>query len=190
MIIKFLQKLRGVNHVIRWNFYPRVRHENVAEHSFWVATIAMLIAKRAGLDPAYYAMLGLIHDYEESITGDLPFPVKRYTEGWDKVVKLAQVELFDQNGQRDLTDLWDNAERSDVVKFADLFAALLYAGEEIKMGNNYFYTIQSECLGTINAKINKLGPNSQIGRVCDKMILELGYNSTSGSAPRTAISRL
>ena len=60
--------------------------ESVADHSFGVAFIAMLLADRAqaaGLEVSVEKVLrmALLHDLTEARTGDLPATIKRYFKG-------------------------------------------------------------------------------------------------------------
>ena len=52
---------------------PAAHAESVAEHSFGVAFLAMLLADREnGIDPARVLRLAVVHDLAESLMGDLP----------------------------------------------------------------------------------------------------------------------
>ncbi|HEY6798072.1 MAG TPA: HD domain-containing protein [Kineosporiaceae bacterium] len=52
--------------------------ESIAEHSFRVAIIAMLLAQLEGADPGKAAVLGLLHDSQESRIGDVPSVGRAY----------------------------------------------------------------------------------------------------------------
>ena len=45
--------------------------ETVAAHSFGVAALAVVTASRTGADPAQAALIAVIHDLAEALTGDL-----------------------------------------------------------------------------------------------------------------------
>lgn len=156
---RFLLKLRGINHVVRWNFHPRSRDENVAEHSHWVTQITFLLALSMGYDrkeAAYIAMGAVIHDAEEAVTGDLPALVKRRTSNWNEVVDAAVYEM-DPEGL-----IWSEMENPDglksiIVKAADFFAAYLYTQEECTRGNTYFTRIRRELIGQLQFLAEKHG---------------------------------
>ena len=59
--------------------------ESVADHSYGVALIAMILADRAkargmAVDVERVLRMALLHDLTEARTGDLPHTVKRYFE--------------------------------------------------------------------------------------------------------------
>jgi putative hydrolases of HD superfamily len=52
--------------------------ESVAEHTVRAAQLAMMIAAEEGADPARAALLALLHDSQETRTGDLPHTAAAY----------------------------------------------------------------------------------------------------------------
>jgi 5'-deoxynucleotidase YfbR-like HD superfamily hydrolase len=158
-IARFVRKLRGLNFVRRWNFHPHIRLENVAEHSYWVAVFTYIIAEPE--DRARLVAAALMHDAEEAVTADLPALVKAKTVDWDVVVGHAERELYGTahpeiclKAPEPLASLWADRENGKhvVIKIADLFAALMYAREEMSMGNKAFDRIHCELMQSV---INK-----------------------------------
>ena len=74
-------RMRYIN---RWSLMRNTREENLAEHSSDVALIAHSLCvignirygKKLNADRA--AVIGLLHDTSEIITGDMPTPVKYF----------------------------------------------------------------------------------------------------------------
>lgn len=136
---KFLKKMRALNSVYRWNYHPRIRTENVAEHSFWVTLISMELGRIRGLGDAEMGQLlsaALVHDMAEAITGDLPAPVKR-SRSWEDVERASIQEL-----EACMPGIPDALVR--LVKLADLISAAMYATMEVDMGNTMFKRIRDE----------------------------------------------
>lgn len=142
-----LQRLRYVN---RYSGQPVVRYENVAEHSFWTAIIAVTIATEMELsrgDIRECALRGLLHDIEESMTGDLVRDLKYYDQetrdAIGRVEKQFAEGIFRRIGGRagDLfAKTWTNAKNpvnpsGDVVALADLLCVLSYIQQERDHGN-------------------------------------------------------
>lgn len=71
--------------VNRWHAVKTLRPQSNAEHMYLVTWIGRLIAKRIypdmTMEENYTLLMWLmVHDVPESITGDLPTPIKRYLE--------------------------------------------------------------------------------------------------------------
>lgn len=125
-------------HVTRWHSVPAYERPSIAEHSWLVCVYALYLAKGILVDftaeeERMLTRLALWHDVAETITGDLPTPVKRYIES-----------LFPQ-GQSPLDSLEEQlcepyaeakAEAPGyikiIVKLADVMDATNFAVNEIK----------------------------------------------------------
>ena len=133
------------------------RQENISEHSLEVAMLAHGLAiisnEKCGgqLDVERIALMGLYHDANEIITGDMPTPVKYF----DKDIKAAYKNVEDV-ANRTLIDklpeymkkYYDSAffqrksqeEEWKIVKAADKLSALIKCMEELRSGNQEFKT--------------------------------------------------
>ena len=144
-IISFLAELMRLKAVPRMGWLLRgVRDvESVADHSFGVAWIAMLLADRAQaqgqvVNVERVLRMALLHDLSETRTGDLPATIKRY---FDKAVleqadESATAEILAPLGELGSTylDVWREYEErqtleSRLVKAADKLDLLLQARE-------------------------------------------------------------
>lgn len=148
--INFLTELLRLKAVPRMGWLLRgVRDvESVADHSFGVAFISMLVADMAqtrGLEPDTEKVLrmALLHDLTEARTGDLPATIKRY---FDKsTLNDADERIADEMlsglgaiGEEYLL-LWREYEErtsleARIVKAADKIDLLLQAREYEKGG--------------------------------------------------------
>lgn len=79
-----LEDMLAIPHVKRWHMIKTAREQNLAEHSFMVA---MLAIKLTALMPygcvnkGVVMELALLHDVHETEFGDIPTPTKKYFEG-------------------------------------------------------------------------------------------------------------
>jgi len=125
--------------------------ESVADHSFRVALISMLIAeysKKNGydVDVKKTIELALIHDIAESKLQDLNYTAIRYI-GKDHKIKTEQKivsEIFSKFPIEDLDSLWnelieEKSIESKIVRYSDildmLFQALTYERSGIRKEN-------------------------------------------------------
>ena len=149
-LIGFLAEMMRLKSVPRIGWLLRgVRDvESVAEHSFGVAVIAMLLADRArsrGVEVNVERLLrmALMHDLTEARTGDLPSTIKEYFDraavrAADERIAEEMVAELGQTGQSYL-ELWRDYEHrasieARLVKAADKLDLLVQSREYEKGG--------------------------------------------------------
>ena len=127
--------------------------ENLIEHSAETAFIAHALAiignKFYGknYDANSIAVVALYHDAAEIYTGDLPTPVKYYSEEMRKnykQIEAAAEKILVSRLPEDLRGIYGDiisnasAEEKRLVKAADKLCALIKCVEECKGGNREF----------------------------------------------------
>ena len=158
-----------MKYINRWALMRNTRQENIREHSEEVAVIAHALAVigniRLGknLSTEKAALFGLYHDMPEILTGDMPTPVKYYS---DKMIEAyAQVE---ENASKKLLSMLPEDMRAyyessffkreedeylwNLLKAADKISALIKCIEEKKAGNTEF----SNALESTKKSIEKM----------------------------------
>ncbi len=90
-----------------WKRYKIPEPESVADHSFRVAFMSMVMADRLNVDALKLIKMGLIHDMAESITGDITPVCGISPEEKHLMEKEALLELFGNlpDGSK-FVDLW------------------------------------------------------------------------------------
>lgn len=148
----YLSRLRWIR---RWGLMRNAIEENVATHSWEVATLAhalALIRNRyfdGQVDANAVATAGLYHDAAEVITGDMPTPVKYHStvmrEAFGDIEDKAQEELLALLPEplRELMapQIQESQWPEDVrvlVKAADRLSAYLKCEAELRAGNQEF----------------------------------------------------
>lgn len=151
----FFAMVSRMKYINRWSLMRNEHSENLCEHSFEVAVIAHALAvignKRFGknYNGERAAFLGLYHDTPETLTGDMPTPVKYYSEEVRNAYKTVE-----ENACKSLVDMLPDEfkeafspafipENEDddlwkLVKAADKISALIKCIEEKKAGNSEF----------------------------------------------------
>lgn len=144
-----------MKYINRWALMRNEHSENLSEHSFEVAVIAHALAvignKRFGkkLNGERAALLGLYHDTPETLTGDMPTPVKYYSEEVRLAYKTVEenackslVEMLPEDFREDFAPLLissqEDKELVKLVKAADKISALIKCREEKKAGSGEF----------------------------------------------------
>lgn len=148
----FTSRIRYIN---RWALMRNTRYETLSEHSAEVSQLcyALAVIGNERLNKNYNceraSLLGLYHDVPEIITGDLPTPVKYYSEetkaAYKAVEKNASKQLLSMLPY-DLRPRYEplfkkkteDKELWILVKAADKISAYLKCVEERKAGNTEF----------------------------------------------------
>ena len=155
----FFATVSRMKYINRWALMRNSRMEDLSEHSLEVAMIAhalcMIGNVRYGkhLNGERAAVIALYHDASEIITGDLPTPVKYYSDeirdAYKNVESLAEDQLLEELPD-DLKEIYRSILKADTsqedrllrryVKAADKLSALIKCIEEESAGNTEFKT--------------------------------------------------
>ena len=144
-----------MKYINRWALMRNTVSENISEHSNDVAVIAHALAViknvRFGgeVNPERAAFLGLYHDMTEIITGDMPTPVKYYSDDMREAFKEVEdkagrhlLEMLPEDMAKYYESAFFKAEGDEylwkIVKAADKLSALIKCIEEKNAGNNEF----------------------------------------------------
>ncbi len=169
MSFNFFAAISRMKYIDRWALMRNSREENLSEHSMEVAMIAHALCiignsrfgKNLNADRA--AVVGIYHDASEIITGDMPTPVKYYSEdirdAYKKVEAVAEFTLLNKlpDDMRDpfekiffKTDEEDDIYMRKLVKAADKLSALIKCIEEERSGNEEFSTAKESTMKALD----------------------------------------
>ena len=154
MANEFYALLGRMRYITRWGLMRNTFSENIQEHSHQVAVLAHALAlirrdvlHLEGPDPDRCAVAALYHDASETLTGDLPTPIKYYNpeikEAYKQVERIAGNRLLEMlpeplRASYESLVLEDEAEVLPFVKAADKLCAHIKCLEEQKAGNTEF----------------------------------------------------
>ena len=153
----FFGMLARMKYINRWGLMRNTKTENIAEHSLEVAIIAHALAVIGNtyfekkIDAEHIAMLGVMHDTTEIITGDLPTPIKYYApeirDAYKKVENVAANQLLSELPEEMRSSyknilIEENNTDWKYVKAADKMSAYIKCIEERKTGNKDFITAE------------------------------------------------
>ncbi len=165
MANEFYALLGRMRYITRWGLMRNTFEENIQEHSHQVAVLAHALAliRREilgleGPDPDRCAVAALYHDASETLTGDLPTPIKYY----NSEIKDAYKQVEHIAGERLLKMLpealrehyrpyvLENDETlNPIVKAADKLSAYIKCVEEQKAGNMEFESAAVQIMGAM-----------------------------------------
>lgn len=167
-VYSFGAMLSRMKYIDRWALMRNSTKENISEHSLEVAMIAHLLAVigrvRFGkeLDADKAALIGIYHDSTEIITGDMPTPIKYYSEEmrdtFKEIEDLAAIQLLamlPDDIREEYEDLFFQQDKDSylwkLVKAADKISALIKCVEEEKAGNTEFVNAKKLTKKSIDA---------------------------------------
>ena len=154
MANEFYALLGRMRYITRWGLMRNSFVENIQEHSHQVAVLSHALAlirrdilKLDGPDPDRCAVAALFHDASETLTGDMPTPIKYYNseikEAYKQVEHVASQRLMNMLPQQ-LRAVYEpyvmgsDEQVSSIVKAADRLSAHIKCLEEQKAGNTEF----------------------------------------------------
>jgi len=167
MFFALLFRLKYIN---RWGLMRNFRTENVSEHSLEVAIIAHALAEigvayfNKTYNPEKIALKAIYHDVSEIFTGDMPSPIKYYTDDMKKTYKSiereAEINLLSKLPE-ELKKSYENIILHDVnintepdeykiIKAADRLCAYIKCVEEVNSGNREFAKAEEDIYKTLD----------------------------------------
>ena len=151
-VLDFLLEIRSLMTVGRFSVYKCHFREDVAQHSYFTALYAMVLAdlerkKGTTVDMERLMRMAILHDAEEARTGDIHHPFKHQDIAFSSALDsrgfewfgnmldslpqdLAQEYVGLRKAVRDTT-----STEAILLKAADKIEALLWAYEEYLLGN-------------------------------------------------------
>lgn len=151
----FFAMMSRMKYINRWALMRNIQEENISEHSLEVAMIAHNLAVISNVRfgncvaAEKAALIGMYHDSTEIITGDMPTPIKYYSNGlhqaFQEVENLASKQLLEMLPE-DLRAYYkefffpkeEDSYIWKLVKAADKLSAYCKCVEEEKSGNTEF----------------------------------------------------
>lgn len=163
-IFAYVERMKYIR---RWSLMHSLRDETDTEHSFQVAYIAhalALLTNQAGegrVDVGDVLAMALYHDLSETVTGDMPTPVKYFRPemralygGLEQSAKnrlLATLPDALREAYAPVVDPDEETLAWKLVKAADRISAYLKCVEETKSGNQEFRRAMEGKLAELSA---------------------------------------
>lgn len=152
---RFTDIIRGGN-VKRWHTRSTIKEQKNSEHQWRVAMICL------ELEPALCMkslISALTHDCIEHITGDMPYPAKEKIPALGHQMRGAEAHYAEFLG----LEAPMNSNDAMIIKLADRLCALLFAAEEVAMGNRNMIAVYNRIRQRLLASGNQLNePQSVI----------------------------
>ena len=165
MANEFYALMGRMRNITRWSLMRNTFSENIQEHSHQVAMLAHALAlvrtqilHLDGPDADKCAVAALYHDASETLTGDMPTPIKYYNPeiraAYKQVEHIAAsrlVEMLPEQLQSVYAPLLmeSDPEINIIVKAADKLSAYIKCVEEQKAGNTEFESAANQTMASM-----------------------------------------
>ena len=166
---QFFAMLSRMKYIDRWALMRNARQETISEHSMEVSMLAHALAvignKRLGknYNAEKAALIGLYHDANEIITGDMPTPVKyandKIKDAYKEVEKVAcekLLHMLPEDMKESYFSIFFPQDEEimlwKLVKGPDKISAYIKCIEEENAGNKEFSTAKQ----TIYEQLNEI----------------------------------
>ena len=186
--IGFFRRVRALSYIERCSNTPHIRSYSVAEHSYYITLYSMIFAdmenlridKRGGgdfYDVSSVMRKALLHDLEESVVGDILYPVHAGDPIFKKALDEVRTGCVEAQLFKELPDslrnyyvrLWKTAKNDSLegklVACMDKFEILVFAMQEIRMGNRDFWQLYENALEIIRMYYSIPSVNSVISEI-------------------------
>ena len=148
----WFQDLYKLQFITRYSNIPRIRDENVAQHSFFVTALCVEIYeeynKKYRLDLGHLLLMATTHDWAESEIDDVAHNVKAKYPAVREALKEAEEAYMDKYPQYVIDTFKEYEEcstiHSKIVHLADALQCVQYTEVEVKMGNTHMLSVLNE----------------------------------------------
>lgn len=120
----------------RFHTADTLTEQSVAEHSFGVAWLAVLVEPNARRE---LILAALAHDLAEHVVGDVSSPAKRRFPALKTALDAAENTLLEDAGLDYVANLTESEQRT--LKIADMLDGMMFCVRERRMGSRVAETI-------------------------------------------------
>ena len=180
--VNIIMNHRRLRHLNRCNNFARNVGEDVAQHSYFVSLLSMMIGDELNLNDDFVEnhrdvnvelimRKALLHDTEEAITSDVPYNVKNHSSAFKSKLNsvLTEISKAYYEGASDSlleyhkigADCKEGLE-GQVVDIADMLELALYCFEEVNTGNAFMKGLMDRAMYLVTTK--PLYPYSEISQ--------------------------
>lgn len=170
-ILNFLKRARRLSSIDRCSNISHIKPYSVSDHSFYIAFYSMVFAdlendRGENYDTSEVIKKALLHDIEESETGDILFPLHHAYPGFkekldeirNEVVRSVVFKELPVNVRNYYNILWkgskDFSKEGRLVACMDKFEILMYSVSEMDIGNSSMHPIYKTAKKIINEEFN------------------------------------
>jgi len=172
----FLKRTYRLNHMVRYNPWPKLNPENVAAHSFYTSLFALVLCEEFGVSPGIKLEaleIALVHDTPESVTNDITHDAKVMMPELDSLLAKFERQFIDDHFPQQYSSLFMQCSVGShiarlIVKLADVLSTVQYCNNEISLGNSGMNEILGQARQRVADVKNEL---EEAGIRCQKIVI-------------------
>ena len=156
---------RRAGQVTRYHTWPRIKDQNVGEHTWQVMRILLMIWPDA---PRWLIVHAMFHDLGEVGAGDMPYPAKQSSPQLKRSMdnlEATVVEIMSRNWNFNFIDptLNDSIPATDlkIFKLCELVEMWEWGLSEHNLGNKYATVVSQRVLSHINRLKDELAKETK-----------------------------
>ena len=162
-IAEFSKDIDILRSLIRYQNCPRLINESVAEHSFYVAIFVLKLKEYYNFNLETALKTALIHDIPEAYISDIPHNIKVNNPELLNIVENIEEKIMKDRLSDYAVELLKNFNIGNtpeglICQLADIISVVLYAKDELAVGNSHFNKIVEKALIRVNEVLTKLTP--------------------------------
>ena len=155
-VTDFYAEVYSLAHIIRYSMKPVIRHESVAEHSYFVALGVVLLFEVYYFDLPTSILIAVCHDVPEIKISDVNHMVKKSFPDVAKAIKIAENAIIENlpSTVKSGAKMYDGqTTESKIVHLADAMQCMQYSSNEMRMGNTGY---MKEVYENSSKRVNEL----------------------------------
>lgn len=147
-----IKAARKAGRVVRYHNRETIRTEDVAQHTFNMMNLIMIMTH--GTPSLNLLKAALLHDQGEYVVGDIPSPIKRLLGSYHDLDAMEEqgVNFIHHKGIPHLTE-WERK----LLKVSDNLDGLLRCIEELKLGNDDMREVGATYKAYLEKQLEGLG---------------------------------
>jgi 5'-deoxynucleotidase YfbR-like HD superfamily hydrolase len=152
-IAKYYQHIYRLSFITRYSNLIRIRDEDVAQHSFFVAAIVLKLHEKYDFDLGLALQAAISHDITEGDITDVTHGIKRRHPDVAKSIRNAEdieIRKYPQAVRTGVNVFESKCVEGLIANLADVLQVRQYVNTEVALGNTSMSYILTETARRIN----------------------------------------
>ena len=153
-LTEYYDKIYTLSFINRYTNVIRVKNEDVAQHSFFVAALVLKLHEKYDFDLGKALQAAISHDMSEADLSDVTHDVKVNFPDLAHEISIAELEVLKKYPKSVLDGVeifLSNSTEGLIANLADVVQVQQYLSNEISLGNKKMFQIEAKTRERRNA---------------------------------------